>query len=279
MNTTLMSRPLRRSFIAVMLAVVAAATLLPIGLARADAQSKTGAPLLVFAAASLKTALDDIVKSYGAAGKGDVIVSYAATSALAKQIAAGAPASIFISADQAWMDDVAAQDLIVPSSRIDLLGNALVLIAPTESKLAAADASTIPDIAALLGDGRLAVADTAAVPAGRYAKEALEKLGQWASVEQRLAPAQNVRMALAFVARSEAPLGIVYMSDARAEPKVKIIARFPADSHKPIVYPAAIVATASEQPAAKAFLAYLGTEPAAKIFEANGFRVLAHAAH
>lgn len=279
MSSTHLFRVARRGAMTSMLAIITALALSAVGQMRADAQPKANAPILVFAAASLKTALDGIVQSYSAAGRGDVTVSYAATSALAKQLAAGAPASIFISADQAWMDDVAAKKLIVPSSRINLVGNALVLIAPKGSELAAGDGDTLPDIAALLDDDdRLAVADTVAVPAGRYAKEALEKLGQWPRLEKRLAPAQNVRMALAFVARSETPLGIVYLSDARAEPKVKIVARFPAGSHKPIVYPAAILASASEQQAAKAFLAYLGSEPAAKIFEANGFDVLAHAA-
>jgi molybdate transport system substrate-binding protein len=228
--------------------------------------------VLVFAAASLKNALDAIVHSYRGAGGGGVAIAYAASSALARQIEAGAPADIVFLADGEWLDYLAARRLIAASTRADLLGNRLVLVAPAASRAAVDIAPDFP-LAEMLGPGRLAMAASASVPAGKYAKAALEKLGVWDSVRHRLAETENVRAALAFVARGEAPLGIVYASDALAEPKVRIVAGFPAGSHPPIVYPAALTA-GTVHPAAAGFLAYLQTPAAKALFARHGFSVL-----
>jgi len=228
--------------------------------------------LLVFAAASLKNALDDIDAQMAKEQGVKVVASYAASSALAKQIEQAAPADVFISADLDWMDYVAQRNLIQPASRIGLLGNRLVLVAPKDSKTAVKIAPNFP-LAALLGDGRLAMADPAHVPAGKYGKAALEKLGVWASVAPKVAPADNVRAALLLVARGETPFGIVYATDAAAEPAVKIADAFPAGSYPPIVYPAAVTA-ASKNPAASRYLAYLQSAAARAIFEKHGFTVL-----
>ena len=177
-------------------------------------------------------------------------MSYAASSALMKQIEQGAPADVFISADTDWMDYGSQKKLIKDETRVNLLGNRLVLIAPKDSKIDAVTIAPGFDIAKLAGDGRIATGDVRAVPAGKYAKAALEKLGVWSAAERKLAMAENVRAALALVARGEAPLGIVYETDARVEPNVKIVGVFPADSHPPIVYPVALTATA--KPAAGA---------------------------
>jgi len=230
------------------------------------------ADTVVFAAASLKNALDQVAEDYEAKTGHKVTVSYAGSSALAKQIEQGAPADIFISADLDWMDYLAGKSLIRNETRRNLLGNALVLVAPADSTLAIKIAPGF-DLAKALGDGKLAVADPAAVPAGKYAKASLEKLGVWDSVKDKLAQAENVRAALAFIAQGEAPLGIVYQTDAAAEPKVKIVDSFPADSHPPIVYPVAQTAS-STNPDASAFLDYLGSEDARKVFEGQGFEVL-----
>ncbi len=229
--------------------------------------------LTVFAAASLKTALDDVSAAWHAETGGLATISYAGSSALAKQIEAGAPADVFISADLDWMNDLAAKNLISAGSEVQLLGNRIVLIAPADS---AASTVIAPGfgLARLLGDGRLALADVKAVPAGKYAKAALETLGVWASVEGRVAQAENVRAALKLVAAGEAPLGIVYQTDANAEPKVKVIAAFPEETHPAIIYPAARI-SASQNPDAAAFLAYLQSKPAASIFKTHGFTVLA----
>jgi molybdate transport system substrate-binding protein len=224
--------------------------------------------VLVFAAASLKNALDDATSAYTPA---KVAVSYAASGPLARQIEAGAPAGLFISADEEWMDELAAKALIEPGSRIDLLGNQLVLVAPKGSALHLALVQGA-DLVAALGDGRLAIGDPPSVPAGKYAQEALEKLGLWTSVEPHLARAESVRAALALVDRGEAPLGIVYQTDAAADAGVRIVATFPEDSHKPITYPAALVKGAD--PAAGAFLAWLKSPAAAGFFERQGFSVL-----
>jgi molybdate transport system substrate-binding protein len=223
----------------------------------------------VFAAASLKTALDEIVGEWK---QGEVAASYGATSALAKQIADGAPADVFISADAAWMEDLAGKNLIKPETRRNLAGNALVLVAPADAA-PPVDLTNANSLAAALADKRLAVADVKSVPAGKYAKSALEKLGAWASVESKLAMQENVRAALALVARGETPLGIVYASDAVAEPKVKVVATFPDDSHAPIVYPAAVTA-ASKNGAAQAFLDHLFSAAAQDILKKNGFILL-----
>jgi molybdate transport system substrate-binding protein len=227
---------------------------------------------VIFAAASLKNALDDAAKTYATKTGHKVTISYAGSSALAKQIEQGAPADMFISADLDWMDYLAGKNLIKPETRRNLLGNTLVLVAPADSSLSIKIAPGF-DLAKALGNGRLAVADPASVPAGKYAKASLEMLGVWDSVKDKLAQAENVRAALAFIAQGEAPLGIVYQTDATAEPKVKVVDTFPADSHAPIIYPVALTAS-STSPDASAFLDFLGSEDARKIFEGQGFEVL-----
>jgi molybdate transport system substrate-binding protein len=235
----------------------------------AAAQSKD---VLVFAAASLKNALDDIHAQYTKETGKQLSISLAASSQLAKQIESGAPADIFISADLDWMDYLAQKNLIKIDTWKNLLGNELVLIAPKNRTLDIKIAAGF-DLAKLLEGGKLAMADTAAVPAGKYGKAALEKLGIWASVSGQIAQAENVRAALALVARKEAPLGIVYQTDAAVEPGVRIVGVFPADTHPPIIYPAALTA-GSSNPDAPPFLAYLGSETAQPLFEKQGFTVL-----
>jgi molybdate transport system substrate-binding protein len=231
-------------------------------------------PVIVFAAASMKNALDDAAKQWTEKSRTEVKSSYAASSALAKQIEAGAPADIFISADLDWMDYVDGKKLVKAGTRSNLLGNSIVLVANQDwNKGDVKIASGFP-LASLLGDGRLSMADTVTVPAGKYGKAALEKLGVWDSVSGKLAQAENVRAALALVGRGEAPLGIVYKTDAAAEPNVKIIGAFPDDSHKPIVYPAALIETSKNAKAAE-FLKYLASPEAKTIFEKHGFTVLA----
>jgi molybdate transport system substrate-binding protein len=229
----------------------------------------------VFAAASMKNALDDVITAYGRNTGRKVVASYAASSALAKQIEEGAPADVFISADQEWMDYVAKKKLIAPKSRFNLLGNRLVLIAPKDSKIANVTIGPGFDIAKLAGDGRIAVGDVRAVPAGKYAKAALEKLGAWKAAEPKLASAENVRAALVLVARGEAPLGIVYETDAKIEPGVKIVGKFPENSHPPIVYPAAL--TVSAKPDAQKFHQFLLSGTALVFFERYGFTYLVKA--
>lgn len=228
--------------------------------------------VLVFAAASLKTVLDEVGKTYDASRGTTTQFSYAASSALARQIEQGAPADLFISADADWMDYVAARRLIVNASRRDLLSNHLALIAPATSRVSLRIGRGM-NLAGVLGpNGRLAVAGPE-VPAGKYARASLAALGVLPSVANRLASAENVRAALALVARGEAPLGIVYDTDAKAEPKVRIVGLLPDNSHPPIVYPAALTARAPNSGAA-AFLSYLSSETAAAIFRRNGFIVL-----
>ena len=229
--------------------------------------------LTVFAAASLKNALDDADAAFTKATGVKVVASYEASSALAKQIEAGAPADVFISADLAWMDYASEHKLIKPDTRFNLLGNRLVLIAPKDSKLDHVAIAKGFDITKLAGDGRIAVADVKAVPAGRYAKTALTSLGAWAAAEPKLAQAENVRATLAFVARNETPLGIVYATDAKIEPKVKIIGEFPDDAYPPVTYPVAETGT-SKNAAAARYLAFLRTGAAKAIFEKYGFSFL-----
>jgi len=226
--------------------------------------------LIVFAAASLNNALDAINAEWrGESGK-QAVISYAASSTLAKQIENGAPADLFISADRQWMDYLQQRNLIDPQTRIDLLGNRLVLIAPRDSAVEATIGPGFP-LAHLLGEGRLAMADPAAVPGGIYGKAALTKLGVWPTVANRIAAAENVRAALVLVARGEAPLGIVYQTDAAVETQVRIVATFPPGSVPPIVYPMALTKTA--RPDAATFAAYLRGPAAAKVFAAQGFTV------
>jgi molybdate transport system substrate-binding protein len=228
--------------------------------------------LTIFAAASLKNALDDINAAFTKASNIKVTASYAASSALAKQIESGAPAVVFISADLQWMDYVAGKNLIKTDGRNNLLGNKLVLIAGKDSKLGTQQIGQGFDIATLAGDGRIAVADVKAVPAGLYAKAALEKLGAWSAAEPKLAQAENVRATLAFVARGETPIGIVYETDAKVEPNVKIIGTFPDGSYPPVTYPAA--ATANAKPDAQKYLQFLRSAQSKAIFEKYGFSFL-----
>ncbi len=209
--------------------------------------------MVVFAAASLKNALDEIAANWSKdTGKPTPKISYAASSALAKQIEQGAPADMFISADLDWMDYLAGKNLIQPDTRFNLLGNKIVLIAPKDSKITSVDIKGA-DLAKALNGGRLSMANVDSVPVGKYGKAALDKLGAWNDVKDHLAQAENVRAALLLVARGEAPLGIVYATDAAAEPNVRIVAAFPEDSHPPIIYPAAL-AKESKNADAKAFL-------------------------
>lgn len=226
----------------------------------------------VFAAASMKNALDDANAAFARATGIKVVASYAASSALAKQIESGAPADVFVSADLQWMDYAAQKSLIKPDSRVNLLGNKLVLIAPADSKLASVTIGQGFDIAKLAGDGRIAVADVKAVPAGLYAKAALEKLGGWAAAEPKLAMAENVRATLSFVARGETPLGIVYATDAKVEPKVKIVGVFPDGSHPPVIYP--VAATSIAKTDAAKYISFLRGSEAKTIFEKYGFSFL-----
>ena len=246
--------------------------LISAGIPFAAARAQAGG-VVIFAAASLKNALDEIASGWAKdTGKPMPRISYAASSALAKQIEQGAPADLFISADLDWMDYVAKKDLIKADTRVNLLGNKIVLIAPKDSKLTATIASGFP-LASLLADGHLAMADTASVPAGKYGKAALEKLGVWDAVKGRIAQAENVRAALALVSRGEAPLGIVYATDAKSDPKVKVLDTFPESTHAPILYPIAITASSTNKEA-PSFLTYLKTASAQSVFEAQGFKVL-----
>jgi molybdate transport system substrate-binding protein len=252
------------------LALVAAGLALAFGPTLAAADPK---PVTVFAAASLKNALDDVGKAYTAKTGAAVRFSYAASSALARQVESGAPADVFVSADSDWMNYVDQKHLIVASSRRDVLTNHLALIAPATSTVKLKIAKGMP-LAKALGDGRLSVAGPE-VPAGKYAKASLTALGVWPSVQDHLAQADNVRGALAFVARGEAPLGIVYDTDAKVEPKVKIVGLLPDNSHPPIIYPAAVVASSADPGAAAAFLGFLQGPEATKVFQGYGFIVLA----
>jgi molybdate transport system substrate-binding protein len=229
----------------------------------------------VFAAASLKNALDAINAEWQKESGKETTVSYAASSALAKQVEQGAPADVFISADLAWMDYLAEKKLIKDDTRANLLGNSIVLISG-KTDAQPVDIKQGFDLATLLGDGRLAMGAVDSVPAGKYGKAALEKLGLWAEVEGKVVQADNVRAALAFVSAGEAPLGIVYQTDANADDKVKVVATFPEDSHEPILYPVALTAS-STNPDAAEFLEFLKSKAARPAFEKQGFRIVAPA--
>jgi molybdate transport system substrate-binding protein len=220
----------------------------------------------------MKNAVDDINAEFAKRTGIKVTASYAASSALAKQIENGAPADVFASADLEWMDYLAQKRLIKDDARVNLLGNKLVLIAPKDSKFDKIEIGTGFDLAKIAGDRRIAVADVRAVPAGKYAKAALESLGSWAAVENKLAMAENVRAALALVSRGETAAGIVYETDAKIDPGVKIVGAFPEASHPPITYPVAL--TASAKPDAARYLAYLRSPQAKAIFEKYGFTFL-----
>jgi len=227
------------------------------------------AEITVFAAASLKEALDANLKAFSAQTRHRVRVSYAGSNALARQIEHGAPADLFISADQEWMDYVEGRKLVVPGTRRNLVGNRLVLIAPTASPVKLAIAPNFA-LAAALGDGRLALANPHSVPAGKYARAALTQLGVWAAVEKTLTRSENVRASLVLVARAETPLGIVYATDALAEPRVRVVDTFAATLHPPIVYPTALL-TGRHNPASQDLLDYLGGAAARAVWVRFGF--------
>ena len=228
------------------------------------------AELLVFAAASMKPALDEIVALPEARAIGEMKTSYAASSALARQIDAGAPADVFISADLEWMDWLQQRDRVAASTRFVLARNELVLVAPRDSTVSLS-LSPQTDLRAALGDSRIALAEPRSVPAGKYAKAAFGKLGLWAQVESRYVATENVRAALALAVRAEAPLAAVYRSDAMSEPGVRVVAAFPADSHPEIVYPAAALKD-RDGDAARRLLALLRSDPAQGILQRAGFR-------
>jgi molybdate transport system substrate-binding protein len=228
--------------------------------------------ITVFAAASLKEAMDAQGRQFEGDTGNKVIVSYGASNALAKQIEAGAPADLFISADLDWMDYVSQRGLVAPNARYDLVRNTLVLIAPASSNTTLKIAPNFA-LAAALGSEKLAMANPDSVPAGMYGKAALEKLGVWASVEAKVARAENVRAALALVSRGEAPFGIVYRTDALADKGVKVVDTFPPETYPPIVYPAALLA-ASKSNTAKGFLDYLRSAPARPLWKKYGFAVV-----
>ncbi|RXH38968.1 molybdate ABC transporter substrate-binding protein [Bradyrhizobium zhanjiangense] len=235
----------------------------------AAAEDKT---ITVFAAASMKNALDEIDAAYTAKTGVKFSVSYAASSALARQIEQGAPADIFVSADTDWMDYAIARKTINESARVNLLGNSIVLIAPKDSKVDNVTIAQGFDLAKLAGDGRIATGDVKSVPVGKYAKAALEKLGAWQAAEPKFAMAESVRGALTLVARGEAVLGIVYATDAKVEPGVKIVGTFPADSHPAIIYPVAATTTAKGE--SSEYLAFLRSTAAKTILEKYGFKFL-----
>lgn len=225
----------------------------------------------VFAAASLQNALDEAGKTFTAKSGVPVRFSYAATSALARQLEQAAPADLFASADLEWMNWVLQRNLVKKETRVDLLGNRLVIVAPKDGP--ASVALTAEGLKAALGGGRLATGEVNTVPAGKYGKAALSSLGLWNSVSSQLAQTDNVRAALLLVSRKEAPLGIVYETDAKADANVKVVAAFPTDSHAPIVYPFALTANSTNNGAAE-FLAFLSSAEARPIFEKQGFTVL-----
>ena len=247
----------------VLFAVLALVALAPCGVAQ-----PVTATVTVFAAASLTDSLKAVAAAYQSGTGAKIVLSFGASSTLARQIDQGAQADIFLSADSDWMDFLQKNGRIAAGTRKDLLGNQLVLIA-------ASDAGPVPriaphfDLAGALGARKLALADPASVPAGKYGKAALTALGVWDSVADKVAPAENVRVALEYVARGEAPFGIVYATDARIAPSIRVAGVFPQDSHAPIVYPAALTTDAGV--AARAFLAFLSGPQARAIFEKAGF--------
>ncbi|MGM0937782.1 MAG: molybdate ABC transporter substrate-binding protein [Pseudomonadota bacterium] len=232
--------------------------------------SSAAEKITVFAAASLTNAMNEISEQYQKEHKVDVVSSYASSSTLARQIEQGAPANLFISADQQWMDYAIDKHLMVDNTRYTLLGNELVLIAPKDSKIEKVEINQQTDWKKLLDGGRLAVGDPDHVPVGIYAKEALGNLGAWDTVNPLLARTNNVRSGMALVERDEAPLGIVYGSDAVASKKVKVVGVFPTDSHKPVEYPMAIVKD-QDNKATRDFYEYLKTPAASEVFKRYGF--------
>jgi molybdate transport system substrate-binding protein len=256
---------IHRSYVLALVSLVAGA----LGISSFAARAQ---PIVVFAAASLKDALDDAGNAFKISDGTDVKLSYAGSLALARQLEQGAPADIFASADQDSMNYAVSKNSIKTASRFDLLQNRLVVIAAKNSNIQSIGL-TVDGLKQAVGTGRISTGEVNTVPVGKYAKAALQKLGLWSEVEPRLAQSDNVRAAMNFVARGEAPLGIVYATDAAAEPGVRVVATFPADSHPPIVYPFALTA-GTKTPAAPKFLAFLRTDAARTIFEKQGFTVL-----
>lgn len=243
--------------------VLAAAVLAP------PAWAQSRADVTIFAAASLREALEELAREYGRQGRGKAVISYAGTPMLARQIEKGAPADLFVSADSDWMDYMAARGLIRIETRVNLLTNRLVLIAPADSRVQLTIGRGFP-LGAFLGDRRLAMADPDSVPAGKYGKAALASLEVWGDVAPKVARAENVRAALALVARAETPFGIVYRTDALAERRVRIVGEFPRGLHPEIVYPAAIVAS-SRSKLAYTYLGYLRSHAALAVWQRHGF--------
>jgi molybdate transport system substrate-binding protein len=254
--------------------ILSAALALP---ALRPARAQEGTPLTVFAAASLQDALRALEPAWRAvSGHAPLRLSFAASSALARQIEQGAPAELFMSADEAWMDYLAQRRLILPETRVSPLGNALVLVAPAGAAPRPVALGRGTDLAALLGpQGRLATGDPAHVPAGRYARAALEWMGQWQALAPRLARADNVRSALLLVERGEAPLGIVYLTDARASAGVRVIGTFPVESHPPVTYPFALTRRAAGNAPARALLGFLAGPDAVGTWRRFGFSTAA----
>ena len=243
-----------------------------IALAPMRVASAQQGPVTVFAAASLQDALTVIARKFTEQDGAAVRFSFASSAVLARQIDQGAPADVFASADIDWMEWAQEHKLIKPQTRVDLLGNRLVVVAPSDAKFSALALERSALVTAI-GQSRLATGEVSSVPVGRYAKSALEKLGLWAGIQPRLAQSESVRAALALVARGEAALGIVYETDAKAEPRVKVVAAFPDDSHPPIIYPFALTANAKGEGPAR-FLAFLKSDAARTLFAAQGFTVL-----
>ena len=235
----------------------------------ASAEDKT---ITVFAAASMKNALDEVNAAYHTKTGVNVTASYAASSVLAKQIEQGAPADVFVSADTDWIDYAISKKVINEPTRVNLLGNSIVLIAPKNSNIDDVNVAQGFDLAKLAGDGKIATGDVQSVPVGKYAKAALEKLGAWQAAEPKFAMAENVRTALTLVSRGEAALGIVYSTDAKVDPGVKVVGTFPADSHPAIIYP--VAATATAKPETTSYLGFLRSTAAKNIFEKYGFKFL-----
>jgi molybdate transport system substrate-binding protein len=249
-----------------------AAALLAFAAQPTPVRAQSSGDIVVFAAASLKNALDAVKGQWQKETGKKATISYAASSALARQIELGAPAQMFISADLDWMDYLAQKNLIKAGTRSNLLGNRIVLIAPKD-RAQPVDIKPGFDLARVLGDGRLAMANVDSVPAGKYGKAALEKLGAWHAVSGKVAQAENVRAALLLVSRGEAAAGIVYQTDAAADPNVKIVGTFPENTHPAIIYPIALT-TNADHPDAAALLAYIKSPRAKPLFEAQGFTVL-----
>jgi molybdate transport system substrate-binding protein len=265
-------RPLRPCLFALAFAVLALPGKLLAGQDVPGVAPLSSQAPIVFAAASMETALDAVAAAWKADTGKTVKISYASSATLAKQIAQGAPADILVSADLKWMDYLETNRLIRPETRRNLFRNKLVLIEPSDADVVLEITKGF-DLAGAAGDGKIAVCTIDSCPAGIYAKESLESLGVFASVEPKLAQTDNVRSALSIVSRREAKLGIVYATDAKADPRVKVIGTFPESSHSPIIYPIALIA-ASTNPDAKLFLAYLTSQAAARIFIEQGFEML-----